>query len=125
MTPPSPKWNVPTHVEPQIVTTSEMGQCADNLKAQPVDQHRRPERRPSREQGFLQFATQNNHIPSLRSVQFIQPPAVLQGQVADLVELWFNPENGAARTLILADLAQIVARNNGTGPAYVRRPEDL
>ncbi len=64
---------------------------------------------------------ENHHIAFLNFVQGVEPPSLLHREKADSVVLRFDPVELAARARELADRMHVVAGEDGSNGAYVRR----
>src|ERR1700731_438370 len=77
--------DVATHIQPSVVAAAEVRQGANHLEPEAVQKDESAQRRAAGEEGFQQFAAEDDHIASLRFVHFIEPSPLLEGKITYLI----------------------------------------
>ncbi len=102
-----------------------MWHAANDFEPNAVQQDECAHRRAPGEQGLQQFVAEDDHIASLRSVQFIQPASLLEGKITYFAELGLRAQDFSARVGEFADLVQVGARNQRAGISDMRAFADI
>src|ERR1700756_3254830 len=102
--------NKAAQVDVHVIAVADFLEGPDHRKANAIQKNRRAYSGASGKQGAPNFIAQHDHGSALRVIQFVEPAAFIDGQVADLVEIGGNTQDLAASLVEITERANVVAR---------------
>src|SRR6185312_4140336 len=103
-----------------VIAVTDALQCPNHLKANAIEQNCRADGRPAGKKNATGFVADDNHGALLRYVQIVQPAAFINWQVTNLVEVSRDPQQLAATLKVVAQRANIVARDHRRYELHIR-----
>src|ERR1035441_7777441 len=101
-----------------VVAVADLLQRSDHFKPDSVEKYGGAHRRAAHKQGSASFIAQDDHWTFLEIVHLVQPAALIQWQVADLVEHGGNAPDGAAGLVENAHGPDIAAPGDRSGSTH-------
>src|SRR5438094_605260 len=95
-------------------------QGTNHLKTNSIHQDCLANRRPSRKEHPPRFIADHDDCAFLRIVQLIEPAAFIDRQISNLIEVSWHAHHLTAALKIIADRANITARDDWRGKLHVR-----
>src|ERR1051326_3023618 len=103
-----------------IVAVTDALQGANHFEPDAVEQNRAADRGPPEKKSAPGFIAQHDYRTLLRIVHFIQPAALMDGQVTNLMDRCGNAIDSAAGLVEVADGADVAAPNHPGGRRHAR-----
>ena len=107
------EWHNQPHIQVGIVAVADFLDGPNHLEGHAIDQESAPDDWPSGKKDADEFAADDTDIVALQFVVPIQPAALFDGLIADVIELWLGPIHVAVAAAVLAHQAKVATVDNG------------
>src|ERR1700687_3577142 len=105
-------------VQIHVVAVADLLQGANHGEANPIEQNGGADGRAPRKQGAPDLVPDDDHSALLRVVHGIDPAALVDWQIADLIKVRGHAHDLAAGLEKIADRPDVAAGDGGSGSPY-------